>query len=428
MLSKWKEWIGVKSRAKAKRAAPSRLRPRLELEQLETRMVPAAVRMLPGFTTTPLPANDDNSSPAVTIPFTLNFFGVTTSTLFVNNNGNITFNQPLGQFTPSALNTANGGIPIIAPFFADVDTTGAGSNVVTYGTDTLCGRQVFGVDYINVGYFAGHVDKLNSFQVILVDRSDTGAGNFDIEFNYDQIQWETGDASGGANGLGGQSARVGYSNGSGTAGTFFELPGSGVNGALLDGGPNALISTTLEASTPGRLHFLVRNGVVVTTPPVPAVNNDVTLQTRIFAPFRYITDDLGTGLQHGNLTLINFTAPITPAGTGTAATDACLDITTTSSTPTMVTPTAFPGPITVVFRALPSNVTIVNATGFTASGLAFITEPIASLPANAPPLRVRINIANSLAPRPNAPTTFFESVLEGMVVQVFSGPFDPTTL
>jgi hypothetical protein len=427
MLSKWKDWIGAKRAVEGRRAAPRSLKPRLELEQLETRMVPAAIRMLPGFTTTSLPAEDDSPSQTATIPFTVNFFGVQTNMVHVNNNGNITFNQDFPTFTPTALNSANGGIPIIAPFFGDVDTrTGA---VVTYGTDTLCGRQVFGVDYINVGYFAQHVDKLNSFQVILIDRSDTGAGNFDIEFNYDQIQWETGDASGGTGGLGGRSAAVGYSNGTGTPGTFFELPGSHVNGALLDGGPNALINTTMDASTPGRLHFLVRNGVVVSGPPMAAVNNDVTAQSRIFAPFRYITDDLATGLQHGNLTVINASVPITQGGGGgTSATDACLDITTTSSTPTMTTPTAFPGPITVVFRSLPSNVTILNPTGFTASGEAFITEPVASLPQNAPPLRVRINIANSLAPRPNAPTTFFESAFEGLRVEVFSGPFDPTML
>ena len=48
-----------------------------------------------------------------------------------------------------------------------------------------------------VGYFGSHADKLNKFQLILVDRSaDTGtAGDFDILFKYDTIQWETGDAS-----------------------------------------------------------------------------------------------------------------------------------------------------------------------------------------------------------------------------------------
>ena len=57
------------------------------------------------------------------------------------------------------------------------------------------------------------------------------AGNFDIYFNYDRIEWEAGDASGGSNGLGGISARAGYSNGSGSA---LELTGSGVAGSFLD--------------------------------------------------------------------------------------------------------------------------------------------------------------------------------------------------
>ena len=86
-----------------------------------------------------------------------------------------------------------------------------------------------------VGYFSNQADKLNNFQIILVDRSDTGAGNFDIYFNYTRIRWETGSASGGYAGLGGSSARAGYSEGTGEAGTSYEMAGSAVNGALLDG-------------------------------------------------------------------------------------------------------------------------------------------------------------------------------------------------
>ena len=99
MLAKWKEWLGTKSRAE-RRVAPRRRGPRLELEQLETRMVPAAIRFLPGFTTTSLPAEDDSPSQTAVIPFTVNFFGVQTNQVHVNNNGNITFSQDLSQFTP----------------------------------------------------------------------------------------------------------------------------------------------------------------------------------------------------------------------------------------------------------------------------------------------------------------------------------------
>ncbi|WP_437954030.1 DNRLRE domain-containing protein [Sorangium sp. So ce296] len=42
-------------------------------------------------------------------------------------------------------------------------------------------------------------------------------GDFDIWFNYDQIRWNAGSASGGAGGLGGETARVGYASGRGRA-------------------------------------------------------------------------------------------------------------------------------------------------------------------------------------------------------------------
>jgi hypothetical protein len=38
----------------------------------------------------------------------------------VNNNGNVTFNGPLGGFTPAAFPASSH--PMIAPFWGDVDT------------------------------------------------------------------------------------------------------------------------------------------------------------------------------------------------------------------------------------------------------------------------------------------------------------------
>jgi hypothetical protein len=161
----------------------------------------SAILNLPGFTVNTIGRTDDGSSGAITLPFTPNFFGVVEHSVYVNNNGNITFDGPLSTFTPFPLTTT--AHQIIAPFFADVDTRNSGSGVVTYGTDTVNGHTAFGVDYFNVGFYSEEIGKLDTFQVILVDRSDTGSGNFDIEFNYGQIQWETGDLSGGSGGLGG---------------------------------------------------------------------------------------------------------------------------------------------------------------------------------------------------------------------------------
>jgi len=220
--------------------------------------------MRTGTITSPstLPRTDDDSTGLVSIGFDINFFGVSSNQLYVNNNGNVTFTSPLDAFTPFGL--AGVTTQIIAPFFADVDTRNLASAEVTYGTGTVDGRNAFTVNWDDVGYYQERADKLNKFQLVMIDRSDTGAGNFDFEFNYDQIQWETGEYSGGIDGLGGISAAVGYANGlTGAGNVYFELPGSLVNGAFLDGGPNALISNSLSSPVLGRYGFSVRNGSVV---------------------------------------------------------------------------------------------------------------------------------------------------------------------
>ena len=229
--------------------------------------VAQAGTVAPGFAGNTLAANDDGSTSLIALPFTTNYFGNNYTGLYVNNNGNVTFNSPLGTYTPFGLGGGYSGQPIIAPFFGDVDTRGAGSGLTSWGTATYAGHTAFGVTWPGVGYFANQVDKLNTFQLIMVDRTDTGAGNFDFYFNYDQIQWETGSASGGQGGLGGTSAAVGYNAGQtgNPPGTYAQLPGSLVNGALLDNGPDSLVRNTND-NTPGQFLFQVRNGQVVTTP------------------------------------------------------------------------------------------------------------------------------------------------------------------
>ncbi|MHC4500740.1 MAG: nidogen-like domain-containing protein, partial [Planctomycetota bacterium] len=216
----------------------------------------------PGFNSQALAANDDGSTGMVDIGFEINYFGLIASSLYVNNNGNVTFFQPLGQFTPFGL-TTNIGTPIIAPFFADVDTSGAGSPLVTYGQGTVDGHNAFGANWLDVGYFAQHMDNLNRFQLILIERPDRGRGSFDIELNYEQIQWETGDASGGIAGLGGQSANVGFSRGTGLAETFYEFAGSGINGAFLDTNiTTGLIHGSRNSLRNGRYIFSVNQGIL----------------------------------------------------------------------------------------------------------------------------------------------------------------------
>lgn len=217
---------------------------------------PDAVR--PGFDSFVLAANDDGSTSLVPIGFPIDYFGTTYDDLYVNNNGNVTFDSALSTFTPFDLNSTNR--VIIAPFFGDVDTRNAGEPV-RYGPGLVDGKAAFGVNWVDVDcYFSdpGRAAR-NSFQLVIVDRSDVASGDFDIEFNYDQIQWETGEASDGSpDCLGGSSARVGFSNG---VSTSFELPGSGVPGALLDSNPiSGLIHNSLGTAQLGRYVFEVRGG------------------------------------------------------------------------------------------------------------------------------------------------------------------------
>ena len=229
-----------------------------------------AIRDVGLFNGNTLAANDDLSTGLTNIGFTVNINGTSFTQLFVNNNGNVSFTNSLSTFTPSGITGSS--FPIIAPFWADVDTRGAGSGLTKYGTaaSTSTSGAMFGVNWIGVGYFPNEVNKRNSFQLILTDQ---GGGDFQIEFNYDQIQWETGGASGGANGLGGTSARVGYTIGASSA---VELAGSGVNGAFLDGGPSGtrLISNSRGSDVAGRYIFNGRGGVIV---PVEPPSNQVPL-------------------------------------------------------------------------------------------------------------------------------------------------------
>ncbi len=206
-----------------------------------------------GCTNNVLPANDDGSTDEVSLPFAVNFFGKTYSTLWVNNNGNVTFTGPLGDYTPYEINASTP--PIIAPFFADVDTRGSGSGLTTYGVTTFAGRTAFCVNWRDVGYYDSHTDKTNDFQLLLVDRSDLAPGDFDAVFNYNRIAFETGDASDGKGGAGGQSAGAGFSNGDGEDNHFFQLPGSLENGDFLDSAPNGLVHGGEGSTIAGRYVF-----------------------------------------------------------------------------------------------------------------------------------------------------------------------------
>ncbi|NYZ11052.1 autotransporter domain-containing protein [Azospirillum sp. RWY-5-1] len=212
-----------------------------------------AMRDTSGFSLSTLPRNDDSFSDATPLGFSANFFGTSTTSLYVNNNGNLTFRSGLSAFTPTTLSAQ--AQPIIAGFWSDVDTRPANGGTVQYGTGSVNGRSAFVANWNGVGYFPNGTDRTNSFQIMLIDRADTGAGNFDIELNYQQIQWDL------------NAARAGYANGV-EGGATFELPGSGEAGAFLDSNTVTALIQQTNTGVPGRYLFLVRDGVVVEVVPI----------------------------------------------------------------------------------------------------------------------------------------------------------------
>ena len=184
--------------------------------------------------------NDDSFSGLITLPFDFCFYGTTYTTLYINNNGNISFLNPYSTFTPVGF-PSNQYI-MIAPFWADVDTRN-GLGEVWYKIEPT--RMT--VIWNNVGYFNVQGDKRNTFELIITDGNDPliGVGN-NVSFSYDDMQWTTGSASGGVGGFGGSPATVGVNKGDGVkyalvgrfdhAGVDYDGPGGANDGiSYLDG-------------------------------------------------------------------------------------------------------------------------------------------------------------------------------------------------
>jgi hypothetical protein len=153
--------------------------------------------------------NDDGYTAEIPLGFSFDLYGVTYNSVFINNNGNLSFGAPFFQFTSTGFPVQ--GFPMVAPFWADVDTRSANGQVWYKITDnTLI------VIWDIVGYFNQHGDKRNTFEVAISDGTNTtmGLGN-NLCFSYGNMQWTTGDASGGVGGFGGVPATVGANRGNG---------------------------------------------------------------------------------------------------------------------------------------------------------------------------------------------------------------------
>ncbi len=156
-----------------------------------------------GTVVPPFYRNDDRSSLSLPLPFNFCFYGQTYNSVFINNNGSISFDAPHGTFVPDSFPTIF--YKMIAPFWADVDTRNLQSGLVYY---KITATHMI-VTWDHVGYYDKHADKKNTFQLIITNGQDTilKPGK-NVSFRYDEMQWTTGDI-GGINGFSYPAATIG---------------------------------------------------------------------------------------------------------------------------------------------------------------------------------------------------------------------------
>uniref|UniRef100_A0AC35F270 Uncharacterized protein n=1 Tax=Panagrolaimus sp. PS1159 TaxID=55785 RepID=A0AC35F270_9BILA len=218
----------------------------------------------------------DVSSPPLNLSMAFPFFGLPQATLWINENGLISFNRKISDFTPWC-KAAQSDYRIIAPFWADVDARRSGDIYYRQTTDAavlakgeaelakafsdighIDLKWAFIATWVNVTYFrdppgSDESTRLrNTFQAILLT---DGSQSFTI-FYYNKITWTTGDVSNGINGLGGTPAEVGYDLGDRN---HFEF----VNGSC----SNNVINITKNSNVKNPGKWMFKTFAVPTTPP-----------------------------------------------------------------------------------------------------------------------------------------------------------------
>lgn len=177
----------------------------------------------------------DDAPPAgdfeVQIPFEFCFYGTPYTSFFINNNGNITFEQAYITFTSQSFPAA-GIPPMIAPFWGDVDT-GSPTNPLGQVRYTVFPTYAV-VSWDTVAVYNEIGTLRNTFQVMISDgQSSVLPPGTNIAFLYADMQWTTGDASQGIGGFGGTPATVGVNRGDGVdyiqLGRF-DAPGTNYDG------------------------------------------------------------------------------------------------------------------------------------------------------------------------------------------------------
>uniref|UniRef100_A0A8C5Q7X8 NIDO domain-containing protein n=1 Tax=Leptobrachium leishanense TaxID=445787 RepID=A0A8C5Q7X8_9ANUR len=181
-------------------------------------------------------AEDDGVSDEIHFRLPVKFFGTNFRKAFVNNNGGISFNEPIVSYTPEPFPIRKKYI--MMPFWADVDPEICGDIFFGERIDEFTLNKLeqefayhlpdqffkpvwcFVVTWHKVAYYGSESDKTNTFQAILT----TDHHHTFVMYNYGNVEWTTGAASGGdpMTGLGGIQAQAGFN----ADDEYFSIPGS----------------------------------------------------------------------------------------------------------------------------------------------------------------------------------------------------------
>ncbi|KAL9985293.1 hypothetical protein ACROYT_G007678 [Oculina patagonica] len=212
-----------------------------------------------------LPVKDDVSSDMISTP-PFPFFGLQVSTLYVHENGLISFGSTLKDQTAGRFPLTNKE-HAAAPYWADVYTERGGRIWYRKTTDDViisrATRDVIRAFPRYTGFMASwvalvtwnevtfygasgtHIQKRNTFQVLITS---DGVMSF-VGYIYDKLSWTTGRMDGAdVNGLGGKTAQVGFSY----EYSYYKLPVSGTSDVL------SLVNTS-NCGRPGVWLFRVDN-------------------------------------------------------------------------------------------------------------------------------------------------------------------------
>jgi hypothetical protein len=162
----------------------------------------------PDNTYATLNLSDDASSSLIPLPFDFCLYGNTYSSLYINANGNVTFGNAFGTYTPAGFPVTT---PMVAPFWADVNLSEGGNIRYKVTSDAIY------INWMDAGYFGSNApNQTNTFQVILTNGENDFVGlDRNVSFCYQDMQWTTGTASSGTGGFGGSPATVGANEGAG---------------------------------------------------------------------------------------------------------------------------------------------------------------------------------------------------------------------